>query len=30
MILDRPFLFMILGADQVPLFIGIVDNPQGS
>ncbi|MGN0507050.1 MAG: serpin family protein [Lachnospiraceae bacterium] len=27
-VLDRPFLFVITGTDNVPLFIGIVNQPQ--
>lgn len=27
MILDRPFIFAITGLDQVPLFIGVINNP---
>lgn len=27
MILDRPFIFAILGTNNVPLFIGVVNNP---
>lgn len=27
MILDRPFIFIILGQDQFPLFIGMVNDP---
>lgn len=26
-ILDRPFLFMIMGPDDSPLFIGVVNRP---
>ena len=26
--LDRPFIFIITGEDNVPLFTGIVNNPQ--
>lgn len=27
MILDRPFIFTITGIDSIPLFIGIINNP---
>ena len=27
MILNRPFLFAVTGIDDVPLFIGVVNNP---
>jgi len=27
MILDRPFIFAILGTNDVPLFIGVINNP---
>lgn len=27
MVLDRPFIFVIVGADQVPLFVGLINNP---
>lgn len=27
MILDRPFIFMLLGTNEVPLFIGVINNP---
>jgi hypothetical protein len=26
-ILDRPFFFAILGMDDLPLFLGIVNDP---
>ena len=26
-VVDRPFLFLITGADDVPLFSGIINNP---
>jgi len=26
-VLDRPFIFAIMGQDDIPLFIGIVNNP---
>ncbi len=26
-VLDRPFLFVVTGADQLPLFIGVVNQP---
>ena len=27
-ILDRPFLFVLMGKGKLPLFIGIVQNPE--
>lgn len=27
MVMNRPFIFVILGADQVPLFVGLINNP---
>ena len=26
-VLDRPFIFAITGADGLPMFVGIVNNP---
>lgn len=27
MILDRPFIFAIIGEEEIPLFIGVINNP---
>ena len=29
MTLDRPFVFAILSENDVPLFLGVVNNPNG-
>jgi len=26
-VVDRPFLFVITGADSLPLFVGVVNQP---
>lgn len=28
MILDRPFIFVIIGEDECPLFLGVINNPK--
>ena len=27
-ILDRPFIYAVTGADGLPLFVGVINNPE--
>ena len=30
MILNRPFIFILTGSDNIPLFVGIINNPNAN